>query len=167
MKNLRVRKNIRLNDYDYSQGGYYFVTICVKDKHEMLWMPTPVGAHSVRPPLSDIGEIVEKTIENIPQIYEIVRIDKYVIMPNHIHIIMVIDCDRGRTLCAPTISRVIKQCKEYITKQIGFSMWQKSYHDRIIRDEAEYQAIWRYIDENPARWEEDKYYIKNTEEVSS
>ena len=151
---------MRLDGYDYSRAGAYFVTICVKDRHEMLWMPTPAGAHIVRPPLSDIGEIVEKTIENIPQIYENVRIDKYVIMPNHIHIIMVIDYNHGRTMCAPTVSRVVKQCKEHVTKQIGFSMWQKSYHDHIIRSEAEYQKIWQYIDENPAKWQEDCYYVK-------
>ena len=170
---LPARKNIRLNSCDYSSAGYYFITICVKDSHELLWIPAPVGAHSVRPPLSepagahivrpplsDIGKTVEKSITNIPLIYESVGIDKYVIMPNHIHIIISIDCVRGRTMCAPTIARVVKQCKEYVTKQIGYSIWQKSYHDHIIRDEPEYQRIWQYINENPSRWQDDCYFVK-------
>lgn len=59
---------------------------------------------------------------------------------------------------APTISTVINQMKGYTTKQIGFPIWQKSFHDRIIRDVAEYRRAWQYIDENPARWDEDAYY---------
>ena len=62
-------------------------------------------------------------------------------------------------MCAPTaISRVIKQTKEYVTKQIGYTVWQKSFYDRIIRNEDEHRTRWRYIDENPARWTEDDYY---------
>jgi len=61
---------------------------------------------------------------------------------------------------APTLSTVINQCKGYISKQAGFSLWQKLFHDHIIRDEDDYQTKWRYIDENPARWAEDEYYGK-------
>ncbi|MCL2760970.1 MAG: hypothetical protein FWD70_04910 [Desulfuromonadales bacterium] len=118
-----------------------------------------VGAHIVRPQLSDIGKVVEKAIMNIPQIYKTVIIDRYIIMPNHVHIITIIDYDHGRTLCAPTISRVIKQCKEYVTKQIGFSPWQKSFHDHIIRDETDYTRIAEHIENNPANWENDNYYV--------
>ena len=157
MNELPARKNIRLKEYDYSNAGCYFITICVKDGHELLWQVNPVGAHSVRL-LSDIGLVVKKAIENIAIIYSGIDVDKYVIMPNHIHIILRIDSS-GRTLCAPTkIPNVIKQCKEYVTKQIGFSIWQKSYHDRIIRSEAEYNRIWQYIEENPVRWVDDEYY---------
>ena len=59
---------------------------------------------------------------------------------------------------APTISNVINQMKGYVTKQIGYSIWQKLFHDHIIRDDAEYQRICQYIEENPARWNEDEYY---------
>jgi len=157
MKELPIRKNVRLKGHDYSSAGYYFVTICVKDGHELLWKERPVGAHSVRP-LSDIGETVKMAIENIAKVYRCVNVDKYTIMPNHLHLILRI-YGSGRTLCAPTtVSRVIKQCKEYVTKQIGYSIWQKSFHDHIIRNEEEYQRIWQYIDENPQRWEEDCYY---------
>ena len=160
MKELPARKSIRLESHDYSAAGAYFVTICVKDGHELLWDDTSVGAHSVRPQLSSIGEAVELAIKNIPLVYVDIKIDNYAIMPNHIHMILGIQESRGRTLCAPTVSRVVKQMKEYITKQIGYSIWQKSFHDHIIRDDTEYQKIWKYIDENPARWAEDEYYTK-------
>jgi len=143
MRELTTRKNLRLNGYDYRQNGIYFVTICVKDKHEILGSIV-VGANCVRPHLSEIGTVVDKEISVLLKSYE--------------NITVAIEND-GRTQFAPTISRIIKQFKGSITKQIGFSIWQKSFHDRIIRSEIEYQKIWQYIDQNPTRWTEDKYYI--------
>jgi len=90
-------------------------------------------------------------------------IDKYVIMPNHVHMIIklsVVQEENGRPMAAPTISRIVNQFKGSVSKQIEYSLWQKLFHDHIIRDEAEYQKIWRYIDENPSRWTEDSYYTK-------
>ena len=164
MKNMPVRKNIRLRDYDYSSSGYYFITICVKDRHNLLW-DASVGAAIGRPSLSGVGNVTQKAIENIPNIYRSITIDKYVIMPNHIHLILNVSNDYeailrdGRPMAAPTISTVINQMKGYITKQIGYSVWQKLFHDHIIRDEDEYQRIWQYIDDNPVKWDEDCYYI--------
>jgi len=160
---LPTRKPVRLNGYDYSNAGYYFITICVKDGYELLWdiLPvssdTVVGAAFCRPPLSGIGKIVEYEIAILSRTYEDVTIDQYVVMPNHVHMIVRIS-DSGRQNAAPTVPRIIGQWKRTISMKIGFSLWQKSYHDRIIRDEAEYQRICQYIDENPARWEEDEYY---------
>jgi REP element-mobilizing transposase RayT len=162
---LPIRKNIRLQEYDYSQAGYYFITICVKDKHETLG-EIVVGANCVRPTLTETGKIVENEICTLSSVYENVFIDNYVIMPNHIHMIIVMadngrtQTNDGRTQFAPTISRIIKQLKGSITKQLGFSLWQRSFHDRIIRDEGEYRRIWQYIDENPARWDEDEYFTR-------
>jgi len=82
-------------------------------------------------------------------------------MPNHIHMIVAINSGRlviAPTQATPNLSTIIKQFKTAVTKQIGFSLWQKSYHDHIIRNEDEYQRIWQYIDENPARWDEDEYF---------
>lgn len=159
MHKLPTRKNMRLKDYDYSQNGAYFVTTCVKAKHEILW--APVGARIARPHstsnLSNIGRIIETAILSIPEIYPNIILDKYVIMPNHIHMILLID--NGRAMRAPTpISTVINQFKGYATKQIGYSIWQKLYHDHIIRSEDDYQKIWQYIDENPVKWTEDCYF---------
>jgi len=160
-RELPTRKDIRLNDYDYSTAGYYFITLCVKNKQEMLG--EIVGTNCVRPHFSEYGIIVEKEILVLSNTYDAVAVDKYIVMPNHIHMIIVIKSDNnGRTQFVPTISRIIKQFKGSITKQIGFSLWQPRFYDRIIRNEAEYQRIWQYIDENPTRWTEDDYYNEPT-----
>jgi len=154
-----TRKNTRLKDYDYSGAGYYFITICSKDKQKTFWNAS-VGARIARPQLSDIGMVVEKAIEHIPHKYSSIKIDKYVIMPNHIHMIFIIDNAHGRAMRAPTISTVINQMKGYVSKQIGHSIWQKLFHDHIIRDEEDYLKIWQYIDDNPQKWNEDRYYTE-------
>ena len=190
MRVKRTRRLNRLEGYDYSRFGVYFVTVCVRDKHEVFG--AVVGAVGNRPlkannspryvQLTDIGKVVEIALSKIS---EKVEVNKYVIMPNHIHIIFVIrddserndndgqrDNDRrgsndgqcgnnGRLEIAPTISSVVRFFKSYVTKQIGYSIWQKSFHDRIIRSEDEYRKISQYIDDNPSKWEEDCYYIKN------
>jgi len=124
----------------------------------MILSKPHVGANCVRPVLSDIGKIIEKEINILSSAYDDIAVDKYVIMPNHIHMIIAIIPKSGRTQFAPTISRIIKQFRGAVTKRAGFSLWQKSFHDHIIRHENEYMKIWQYIDENPARWAEDKYY---------
>lgn len=152
---LPKRKNIRLNDYNYSSNGAYFITICTKNKENLLWKN--VGANCVRPldqlPLSKIGIVIENEIYKLNTVYENIKVDKYQIMPNHIHLIIFIYEDsNGRTQFAPTISRIIKQFKGSITKQIGFSIWQKYFYDRIIRNEKEYQSVWNYIHNNPLKY---------------
>ena len=158
------RKPNRLKNFDYSSNGKYFITICTKNKQKILWNDDCVGANCVRQstelPLSLYGVAVKKEIEKISEIYsDVIKVDMYVVMPNHIHIIFFIDI-YGRTKFAPTISRVIKQFKGAVTRQTGLSMFQKSFHDHIIRDEADYLKIWNYIDTNPAKWQEDCFYIE-------
>ena len=88
---LPKRKSIRLNGYDYSSCGAYFVTLCTKDKKKLFW--NSVGANCVRPnepPLSEIGKLVDYEINKISTIYNAVIIDKHVVMPNHIHMIIMI-----------------------------------------------------------------------------
>ena len=130
-----------------------------------MWEPV-VGANIVRSLLSNEGKAVEFAINSISIHYPTVLVDKYVVMPNHVHLLLFIQNgvngnldENGRTMFSPTtISRVIKHCKESVTKQIGYSLWQKSFYDHIIRDEADYLRVWEYIDENPANWSEDEYY---------
>ena len=116
-----------------------------------------VGARIARPELTDIGELVESAINDIPNHYPMIKLDKYVIMPNHLHLILFINND-GRAMRAPTVSTVINQMKGYITKQAGYSIWQKLFYDHIIRNEEDYIRICQYIDENPAKWPEDEYF---------
>lgn len=160
MDKLVQRKNIRLKGFDYSQAGCYFVTICTKDKKKLFWkVGATFGRQLQKLPLSNIGEIVDLEINKINSIYENVQIKKYVIMPNHIHMIIMLCAESRRSKTAPTISRIIQQFKGSISKGAGLSLWQKSFYDRIIRNEQEYQEIWQYIETNPLKWEEDKYHI--------
>lgn len=160
---LRQRKKNRLQGYDYSRAGCYFITICAGERAELFWDMVAengsIGAACGRPPLSIIGLCVQEEIRNLTCVYDRVVVDKYVIMPNHIHIILCINPPtNGRPQAAPTIERVVNQFKGAVSKKAGFSVWQKSYHDHIIRNEADYRRIWEYIDTNPAKWREDCYY---------
>lgn len=166
------RKEIRLKEYDYSTSGAYFITVCTKDKKHLLWKREKgsekqsghVGADTIRPSeikLTEYGEIVKQAIENIPKYYKNVYVDKYVIMPNHIHIIIFIDePDNGRMISAPTRSVVIGQMKRYASKTAGISLWQKSFYDHVIRNYNDYSEKWNYIDSNPYRWSDDEYNIQ-------
>lgn len=146
-----ARKKNRLENYDYASCGAYFVTICVALSDICLW--ENVGANIVRPRLSHIGKHVRQALENIDSAYPNVTVAKYCIMPDHLHVILFLHPDEdGRTMFAPTLSRVIKQFKGFVTKQIGFSIWQKSFYDRILRNEKEYRNAWQYIQDNPIKW---------------
>lgn len=158
---MPVRKQNRLKRYDYSQNGAYFITICTKDKKCIL--SHTVGATIGRPAyvrLTEWGKMVDTSIRGIPEHYNGVHVEKYVIMPNHIHLLIVIDVPCGRPLVAPTVSRVVQQMKGYATKLIGQNIWQKSFHDHVIRKETDFQMIWQYIDTNPAKWEQDCFYTE-------
>ena len=77
---------------------------------------------------------------------------------DHVHILLQIHDDFGRAMLAPTISRIVQQMKGYVTKQAGFSLWQKLYYDEVIRNESHYLHCWNYIEGNPSKWLEDEYY---------
>jgi len=165
---LQRRKKNRVKDYDYSQSGAYFITICVKDKREML-CKIPVGANCVRPVLLEYGQIAEREIAVLSETYSAIDVACHIIMPNHIHMINVINNEEqtgGRTQFAPTNSRVIKQFKGSISKKIGFSIWQKSFHDHIIRNEEDYTRIYDYIENNPITWEQDCHFVSHESNVS-
>ncbi len=166
------RKNIRLRDYDYAQAGVYFITICIKNKCPLLW-DVPVGTINYCPPLSRYGQIVDNAINSIHKIYPSVKIDKYVIMPNHIHMLMSLSVNDGRAMPAPTeikpcrgdqwspvlkIGSIIQQLKGYASRQAGFTLWQKGYYDHVIRNEQDYLARWKYIDDNPLKWQDDELF---------
>lgn len=145
------RKKIRLQEYDYSTAGAYFITICVRDRRRILW--DFVGADIIRPNdirLSKYGLIVEKAINNISTYYEDISVDKFSIMPDHIHLI--ISSKDGRIISAPTMSRVVGQMKRWVSKEAKTSFWQKSYYDHIVRNEKDYEEIWQYVEHNPRMW---------------
>ncbi len=156
---LPKRKPNRLPRYDYSQPGCYFVTICTGGRKRLFW--NGVGAACGRPPLTEYGQAVERQIEKLSSIYQAVQVDKHIVMPNHVHLIVRICTDEGgRPQAAPTLARIINQFKGAVTKQIGRPIWQKGYHDHIVRNKEDYLRIWDYIETNPAKWREDCYYTK-------
>lgn len=161
MKEYCNRKKIRLNGYDYSKNGYYYITVCTKSRQPLFWK-TNVGADIIRPGccsntikfprLSEYGETVETAIKNIPLHYSNVRINEYVIMPDHLHMILEIsnDDENGRIISAPTtVMTIVGQMKRWISKKTGFTIWQKSFYEHIIRNDKEYQEIKSYITNNP------------------
>ena len=158
---LPKRKRIRLPDYDYSSPGAYFVTICTHERRCIL-SSIAVGAATSRPPeprLTGYGEIVDLAIRNISSVYPGVSVDHYVIMPNHIHLILRLHhVEDGRMISAPTVSTIVAQMKRWASRQAGMALWQKSFHEHVIRGERDYREIWEYIETNPAGWAGDRYF---------
>jgi REP element-mobilizing transposase RayT len=154
---LPIRKNIRLRDYDYSQGGVYFITICTKNKNPILW-DSNVGTTIGRPPLSIQGQIVDNAVNGIQTIYPSAEIDKYVIMPNHVHLLIRLFDNDWQATTVTKISMIIQNFKGYVCKQIGAKIWQARFYDHIIRNEQDYLACWKYIDENPLKWQDDELF---------
>ena len=165
--NCLQEKNIRLQYYDYSSAGYYYVTICAKDRRYIFGrvVGTSVPARprngqdaSLYVEFSKIGQYVDSAIKYY-NANGSVLFDKYVIMPNHVHMIIVLKeraDERGRS----SLQNIIRNLKSYVTKQIGYSPWQVRFYDHVIGDEADYLEIWQYIDNNPAKWAEDEYYTE-------
>ena len=123
-----------------------------------------VGAIIDRPQdieLSPYGKMVDNAIQNISSAYPTLALESYVIMPNHIHLLVRVCADEnGQPLVAPTMSQVIKQLKGIVSKQVGESIWQKSFHDHIIRNYEDYEEHLRYIYDNPIRWQYDELYVE-------
>ena len=156
---MNTRKRLRLPAYDYSQNGTYFVTICTENRRRCL---SDVGRGGVLP--RPAGIAAEREILALTDRFD-VHIDKYVIMPNHVHLLITLQ--RAGQSPAPTagLSAIIGAFKSLSTKAInqldntpGRKLWQRSYYDHAIRNDADYLRTWQYIHDNPARWAEDEYY---------
>ena len=157
---LPKRNPTRLKGYDYSTPGAYFITICTKDRKELL-SKIIVGDDAYLVPknhISNYGAICDKYINNINIKYKNVTVDKYVIMPNHIHLIIFLHRTMKASSPTKNIETIIRSFKTMVTKEIGYSIWQRSYHDHIIRGDKDYQKIWEYIDTNVIRWKKDCFY---------
>ncbi len=165
--NLPKRKPTRLKGYDYSAPGTYFVTICTKERKQILSkIIVGQGLAPAENHLTAYGHIAEEQIELIKSRYDGIKIDKYVIMPNHIHLLISNhEIAAGASPC-PTICDVICGFKSITTRlcrKEGLEdpcLFQSSFHDHIIRGDADYKKIWEYIDTNVAKWEEDCFYNK-------
>ena len=161
------RKHPRLDTYDYSKPGYYFVTVCTQDSKEILSVIIPVQdgvGRGLAPArfyisLTPIGEIAEKQLFALQDRYPFVKIDRYVIMPNHIHAIIILGQDRAGASPRPTLCDVVCSYKSLTTlacnkrdKTPGRKIFQTSFYEHIIRNENAYHEICRYIYDNPIKW---------------
>lgn len=171
---LPKRKRIRLQEYDYSQVGVYFVTICAHEKKHIFGA---VGAiHESPEPichLSSCGEILYSAIMGLEQRFPNIKIDNFVVMPNHVHLMIQLLEKEGDGQRAhrdtplqgrSELSKVVGYLKMNVSKKIheiqpDLQVWQRSFHDHIIRNQTAYLEIWQYIDENQQKWQEDCYYM--------
>ena len=179
---IHFRRSIRLQNYDYSTAGAYFITICTFERECLLG---DVVAGEMR--LNAAGQCVAMILDSLPERYPDVEVDAFVIMPNHIHGIITITGDvpvgaihespdlnlpqRERAIResplpdrrAMTLSKVIGYLKMNTAKRInqlrnnpGVPVWQRNYYERVIRNELELESIQQYIVDNPAKWQEDE-----------
>ena len=196
---LQQRKPNRLKEYDYSQNGAYFITICTKNRAPILseivgggdldapwhnynaapWHinnTTPRNIdnavrkisqnNTVQIKLTEYGMIAEEYIKSMRNDKYKIIIDAYVIMPDHVHFVLTITPIVGGDVPAPRecnspaprerqmqiVPRVVTWFKRFTNKSAGFDLWQRSYHDHVIRDEQDYLNICQYIADNPMRW---------------
>ena len=161
------RKPYRLPDFDYNTPGAYFITICTKDRRKILskisvGTPLPGCPHTVE--LLHYGKIADQYIRQLDCFYQNLSVDKYVIMPDHIHILLVIHEQDGHprtgvpTHRTSSLSGFVGTLKRYCNKEYGKNIWQSRYYDHVIRNQQDYDEIWQYIDTNPLRWNEDCFY---------
>jgi REP element-mobilizing transposase RayT len=180
---LPVRKRNRLKHYDYSRNGSYFITLCAKNKAH-LFGHVKQGKMFLNP----CGLLVKAELERVSEFRAECVIEQFVIMPNHLHFILTLDCgvlegggagglpsapthvsvgdDGNRPAVAknvkrPSVSNMVQGFKGAVSRALGFSPWQRSFHDHIIRNDEDYAHIGRYIEENPLRWENDCFFMEN------
>ena len=201
---LRTRKETRLKNYDYSQVGYYFVTICTQVRYENILCeivpfscerPTTegrpyrgavpsVGGGLCAAPLSpnraapllqpmasitltSLGQFVHTSINQIPVINPGVSVDTYTIMPDHIHMVLNLTGRHGGRPLPSIIGRFksyTDHCYRKNGSPLGPYFWQEGYHDHIIRNDADLQAIREYIQNNPLKWILDRTEANGQEE---
>ncbi len=180
---LPERKHIRLRDYDYSLEGAYFITVCTKEKKHFFCRDMPVNVPVWNPNimLSPVGEIVTQCLSDIPNHFSHAILDEFVVMPNHIHCILVLgDLKRDvqqtiygapvqqvNTFGKPvpgSVSVIINQLKSSVTRWCNkngyrYFGWQPRFHDHIIRNGQSYGTIKNYIICNPDSWNKDMFYM--------
>ena len=151
------RKPNRIVGYDYSQEGAYFITICTKERKRIL-SRVSVGTPLPGCPKTELlrhGEIADKYIRQMDTFYSFLSVDKYVIMPDHIHLLIRIHGHPRTgvpTKRSSAIARFIGTFKRYCNKEYGENIWQGRYYDHVIRNQQDYNEIWEYIEGNPLNW---------------
>jgi len=161
---LPQRKPNRIPDYDYSQNGAYFITICTRDRKRIL-SQIHVGTGVLDCPLIQLlphGEIADKYIRQLDDFYDHISVDQYAIMPDHIHILLSVRDGQSGTPVPTvetkidnknsTVSKSASTFKRFCNKEYGENIWQSRYYDHVIRNQQDYDEIWQYIENNPRKW---------------
>ena len=163
-------ESTRLQNWDYSSDGFYFVTICTKNM--VFWFGDIVDG---RMKLNEFGRVVDGCFYNIPKYFPFVILDEFVIMPNHVHGIIRIDNNYNvETGLKPVstkkypVSEMVRAFKTFSARRInpiidsvGLPFWQARYYDRVIRSQEQLERIRWYIRNNPRKWEDDRNYLEN------
>jgi REP element-mobilizing transposase RayT len=168
MPDRHNRRSIRLDGYDYAQPGAYFVTVCTRDRTCLFGHVVNGEMH-----LNEASEIAQRCWEDIPHHFPLVELDAFVVMPNHVHGVIVVP-GRGTACRAPTteqfakpsvgsIPTIVRSYKSSVTRYVnlargapGTPVWQRNYYEHVVRNEAELMAIREYILANAARWDDDE-----------
>ncbi len=162
---LYNRKNPRLDDFDYTKGSAFFITVCAKDRAFIFSDITysEIGLTDISPvnDLTEYGQLIKESLENINTFFPGVYIDEYVVMPNHFHFIIFVD----RIKTSVSVSSIVGRLKSVISKKSSAGtksnkIFQRSFYDRIIRSDEELYHLRRYIIDNPKKWAFDEYYNK-------
>jgi REP element-mobilizing transposase RayT len=164
---LPQRKHPRLDNYDYSSAGAYFITICTQNRQCVLSHIVGRGlapAETIEIEYTLFGTIAEKQLLLLKKRYPFLTVDKYVIMPNHIHIILILNDDTAGASPRPTITDIVCSYKSLTTRECkkkGFDgkLFQTSFYEHIIRGREDYEEIVKYVYENPIRWRCDELYV--------
>ena len=156
------RKTTRLPGYDYNEGAY-FLTLCTHDRRCLL--SRIVGTGVLDGPMVDLlpfGIIAEKYIKQMDAFYDHISVPAYVIMPNHIHILLFVgqmpSGTQASALQNSAVSRFVSTFKRFCNKDCGQNIWQPRFYDHIIRNQTDFDEHLKYISENPARWQKDDLY---------
>lgn len=159
--NYPKRKYPRLKTYDYSLPGYYYITIHMeKDSPDLSVIQKGTPMERAKVLLTRQGVIAQQQLLALEQRYSNLKIDKFVIMPTHIHFILrLLEWNVGEMSHHPTIPEIVGAYKSLTTRTInqefqtpGQKRFQTSFYDTVLRNETAYQECWRYIDENPDKW---------------
>lgn len=181
-KNKYRISSARLQKWDYSNNGAYFITICTQNRHHFFGY-----IQNQEMQLSEIGKLAEKFWYEIPNHFSMIELGNFVVMPNHVHGILIIDkpndesfvetrqclvstvetnsiigSSRFQNQGKNTISSIVGSYKSIVTKmsrQINPNFaWQSRFHDHIIRNSKSFDTIQNYIEQNPLKWDDDRFY---------
>ncbi len=159
------RKHPRLDGFDYSTGGAYYITICTQNRRCLLSHIVGRGLAPAEIEYTIYGRIAEEQLLLLEQRYPTLKIDQYIIMPNHIHAILFLEEMVKNSQC-PTIMDIVcaykslttRECKKHYPIE---KLFQTSFYEHIIRGRRDYDEIAEYISNNPKQWELDSLYSED------